>query len=154
MRKDNLKRSLTGLILVILALSIMLLMVKCGLEETITDKFSRSYSTYLKDCAVCHAPGTSTFQDVDLDMSTESAAKASLKSAANIPGKPDCTGQRYVIAGDVAGSMLIAILDENTRSAYVAATGCTPTRLSEMPNAVPSAATLQDIKDWITEGAQ
>ena len=136
-------------------IAIALLLFRCGdlLEEQ--DPFTRAYNSYLGDCAQCHKPGTSTYQDVNLDMSTEAAAKASLKSAANIPAKPDCTGLRFVVASNPDGSMLIAVLDDSKMAAYTASSGgCSPLDIIQMGSTPPSASTLADIREWISDGAK
>lgn len=131
-----------------------ILLFRCGdlLEQ---DPFARAYNSYLKDCSQCHKPGTSQYQDVNLDMSTESKAKTSLRSAADIPAKPNCTGLPFVVPGDPDNSMLMAVLDDSLRAAYTANNGgCPPLDIVSMGSFPPDASTLSDIRTWISEGAQ
>ncbi len=125
--------------------------------------FSSLYSTYLSGCSQCHAPGaaggTSTTEK-SLDFSTQSAAYSSLTgSASGLSGNQQaCNGVAFIVKDKPASSLLVAVLDSSTRSAFdlTSNPGCDNNAISDMAfkmGKAPSAAFVTALKTWVQNGA-
>jgi hypothetical protein len=151
-------RRLAGISLPLIAL---MLITSCGdkkKDEADLSKFSGIYSSYLKGCGECHAPGKVAYTDdvKNLDMSSESAAYTSLISVAVIAKKAgaECTSFKYVESGSPEKSILYAIMDADTADSFTAA--CRPLKHTQEYGGeanTPTAEQKQKIKEWITKGA-
>ncbi len=125
--------------------------------------FSSLYSTYLANCAQCHAPGavgaTSTTEK-SLDFATQAAAYTSLSgTATGLTGNQQaCNGVAFVVKDKPASSLLLAVLDSATRTAIdlTATPNCDHNAISDMAlkmGTPPSAAFLTALNTWIANGA-
>lgn len=125
--------------------------------------FSSLYADYLSNCRQCHAPGavgaTSTTEK-SLDFSTQGAAYASLTGSANgLSGNQQaCNGVPFIAKGKPGSSLLLAVVDASTRSAFdlTGNPGCDTNAISDMAFKVgkaPSAAFITALKTWIQNGA-
>jgi hypothetical protein len=120
-----------------------------GSTTTNTLTFAKVYSDVLSgSCTPCHAPGGTGYAAGRLDMSTQAAAYTNLeKSAAGASCK--ASGLQLVDPGVAAMSLLV----EKVESAH-------PPCGTEMPfgcgGSTPclSAAQVQEIADWINDGAE
>ncbi|MEY3903020.1 MAG: hypothetical protein RL189_2326 [Pseudomonadota bacterium] len=122
-------------------------------------KFSGLYSSYLTGCKECHEPDNVVYKEqvLNLDMSSEEKAYASLTSTANIArwSSLGCAPVKYVNANSSSGSILYAILDAETADSFGSG-ACKPlkhTRTNGGEANDPSAEQKQAIKAWIDKGA-
>ena len=135
-----------------------------AISGNVEPKFSSLYDNYFKNCKQCHAPGAAgatSSTEKSLDFSSASSAYATLSQgkATGLTGnQTGCNGVAFVVKGDPAHSLAVAVLDEGTRSAFDLAgnPGCDTSSISDMAfkvNQVPSAAVLAALKSWISAGA-
>ena len=121
------------------------------------------HDSYFNKCSSCHtpdAPGKTAQTEQNLDFSTAETMQASLKLKAKglVGNQAGCNDVPFVEAGNAAGSLLVAVLDEATRQAFDNSKypSCDGTAISAMDNRVggaPDAATLAALKQWINDGA-
>jgi cytochrome c553 len=111
--------------------------------------FTKVYADVLSgSCATCHAPGGTGLAAGRLDMSKQAAAYTSLQKTA-AGASCNASGLKLVVPGDAAMSLLV----EKVESAH-------PPCGTQMPFAcggtVPclSGGQVQEIVDWINDGAQ
>lgn len=128
-------------------------------QEADLTKFSGLYSSYLSGCKECHEPNNVVYKEqvLNLDMSSEDKAYASLTSTANITrwSSLGCDTVKYVKAGSSTSSILYAILDADTADAFGSG-ACKPlkhTRDDGGEANSPSAEQKRAIKTWIDKGA-
>jgi len=145
----------------VLSVVLGVFIVSCGdkKQEVDLSKFSGLYSDYFASCGECHRPDDVTYKDQvkNLDMSSESAAYASLTSTANIYrlSSLGCEPAKYVQSGSSSKSILYAIMDADTADAF-ASGACKPLKHTKEYGGVannPTAEQKQKIKEWIDKGA-
>jgi len=117
--------------------------------NTTSVTFTKVYSDILSGtCTPCHAPGGTGDAAGRLDMSTQTAAYTNLQKSAT-GASCEASGLHLVVPGDAVMSLLV----EKVESAH-------PPCGTQMPSgcggAAPclSAAQVQEIIDWINDGAE
>jgi hypothetical protein len=125
--------------------------------------FSSLYSNYLNNCSQCHAPGAvgaTSSTEKSLDFSTAATAYSTLTGkATGLSGNQQaCNGVPFIVSGKPGSSLLVAVLDSGTRSAfdYSGTPGCDNNAISDMAfktGKTPSAAFIAALKTWIQNGA-
>ena len=133
--------------------------------ETIgaSDEFTEAYDGYLNKCASCHAPaapGATAGTESSLDFSTVDTARASMRGgkAKGLTGNfASCNSVAFVVAGQPAQSLLMAVLDEDVRQNFDTPghSGCDSSAISDMTIRVggPDATAIAQLKTWIENGA-
>jgi hypothetical protein len=133
----------------------------------VSSSFASLYSSYLSQCAACHAPaapGRTYTTEQSLDFSTQKTAYTTLvgAGAAKATGlagnQTACNGVAFVIAGKPASSLLVAVIDATTRLTFAQGTGmaCDATAVSDMvlkTGTEPPAGFIPALEAWITAGA-
>jgi len=127
-------------------------------------KFSSLYSSYLNQCASCHAPGapgrTSDIEQT-LDFSTAATGYTTLTTgmALGLTGnQKGCNMTPFVVNGKPAQSLLVATLDSATRTAFdlPASPNCDSSAISDETvkvGSAPSEAFVVALKQWVTDNA-
>lgn len=145
------------------ALSVAALACGCEAAAPEGDEFDQAYTSYLHKCADCHAPGASgktEKTETSLDFSTAATARATLQGgkATGLKAPEDvCNGAPFVVAGKPEQSLLIAVIDADTRSKFDAPAhpGCDQDGIRDMTKWVgPNADAVAKLKAWITAGAK
>jgi len=157
-------RSLAGICLA----AASLLALGCG--ETIDDvlegdgdAFTSIYeSEEFQTCSGCHAPGAPGRVDgieTTQNWSTRDAAHTTLKrtAAGLIGNNAGCNGVPF-LGATAEQSLLVASLDEDVRAGYdnPSFPGCTPDAIADQTLKIGGplpAALLQQLKDWVNDGA-
>ncbi len=127
------------------------------------DAFSSIYETeQFRECSGCHAPGAPGRTDgieTTQDWSTRDTAYASLqRNAAGLIGNfSGCNGVPF-LGPTAEQSLLVASLDEDVRANYENSSfpDCTADAIADQTLQIGGplpAALLQDLKDWVNDGA-
>lgn len=135
-----------------------------GGTAAVEPKFSSLYSNYLVGCKNCHAPGApgrSSDTETTLDFSTVSTAFSTVTSgnAAGLVGNAAaCNSVPFVVSGHPETSLLVAVLDQPTRTSFHApsAASCDADAVTDetvKQGSAPSDAFVTALKTWITNGA-
>ncbi len=124
--------------------------------------FSGLYDGYFKKCGDCHAPGNPANQeDIETTLDFSSAAKAhatlTTGSAAGLASPYDgCNGVPFVAQSDPGKSLILAVLDEDTRKTIdLGGKDCGADTISDMTLKTdePPAGFISALKTWISGGA-
>ncbi len=137
----------------------------CETELTSGDEFSQTYDSYLSGCANCHAPsapGKTSDTEQALDFSTAETARTTLRTgvATGLTGNPSaCNGVPFVVAGKPNQSLLLAVLDADARKTFDLPShpNCDNDAITDMAVKVggaPNSIDLDNLKTWITNGAE
>ena len=131
----------------------------------VTASFTSLYGDYFGRCSRCHAPGgtgRTTDTEQTLDFSSRATALASIKSgsASGLVGNfAACNGVPFVAAGMPGKSLIVAALDQPTRQVIdlsPAHATCDVDTIGDMTvkvGSAPSAAFVDALKTWVTNGA-
>jgi hypothetical protein len=135
-----------------------------GNTTPVTAKFSSLYGNYFQNCKGCHTPtaaGRTNETEKSLDFSTEDTAYTTLSGTATglVGNNAGCNGQKFIVAGKPAESLVVAALDQSVRTSFTSTdpATCDSDAIADMTAKVgsaPSAEFLSALKEWITAGAQ
>jgi hypothetical protein len=139
----------------VFALASALFAASCGASSSTSPSpadgggptFTMVYADVLsKACLPCHAPGNAGASAGRLDMSTQPTAYTSLQEKAS--GASCSAGGERVVPGDAAASLVVEKVESAHPSCGVQMPfGCAGT------STCLYAAQVQEIKDWINDGA-
>ena len=125
--------------------------------------FGWLYGSYFQECQHCHTPdGLGRTDDTEQTLNFTSLATThttlTTGAASGLTGNQEgCNGVPFV-AATPAASLVLAVLDEQTRQAFdvPAHTGCDNTSISDMTvkaGGQPSSDFIRHLTDWIEDGA-
>ncbi len=124
--------------------------------------FDAVYSAVLsKNCKGCHGPSAPGYNpgttESTLDFTTADTAYTTLMGrAAGLAGNSAaCNGVAFVVAGNAAGSLLMASIDAATRRSF-ASGGCNKDTVAAMESrgGALTAAQVDAVRSWINGGAK
>jgi hypothetical protein len=133
-------------------------------SAAVTPHFSSLMGDYLQNCASCHAPGApgrTSSTEMTLDFSSNATAYQSITTGMTsglVGNQAGCEGVPFLTSMKPAQSLLVAVLDSQTRAAFdlPAFASCDATAISDETvkvGSAPSAAFLTALNSWVQAGA-
>ncbi|MDB5037538.1 MAG: hypothetical protein JWQ35_1066, partial [Bacteriovoracaceae bacterium] len=140
-------------------LTFLVFISSCGGDKTVQPNFPSLNTNFFSGCgnATCHRSGTDVYSFVQFDLNVDQATAYTVLTSGTIKNlkNPACSNIPMVKAGDYANSLVAAMAGSDADRATFAAAhgGCSPTRFSDMPQAV-SSDVQSALQTWINAGAQ
>lgn len=144
--------------------AVALLAGGCETTAAADGTFTSLYDSYFgTTCSGCHAPENRAGKEgieSSLNFADKQSAYDSLTggsaSGMNTPFDA-CNGTKFITSGDPAKSLIVAVLDQATRSSFDTGTGgsCGGDVISDMTLKAgePPAGFVDSLKAWISAGA-
>ena len=151
----------------------LLMMVGCGKEDEENEEEAKVEATFsslnthlFTACTQCHGVGNGEVAAVlanDIAISHTGFTATEIVFSENATGQADTcaggkkTGLKIVTPGNVNTSLILALVDSNSRDAVSTAVGCGVTNTHHTDGTISGLATAEVIaalKKWISEGAK